>query len=214
MPGYLAVWRVTFKIKQNGWCFNLKFCALGLTHSLITLFFVFSVKWPCPSVKSPTSKNTNLGYRSFKTSLFSVCVHRYLILTLIMYLAANNLKTPDRSALPFGFCCNSAEELAMRIFFTVHSEEKRMIHLILNLKAHLTWSILDDLDDYVLQVAISLLWLERRMPVSSRLGKLWMCWSQWSVEERSMFFLNNFTAKSVIKLIKRMGPTVFFCQWP
>lgn len=140
LSGSLAIWRMTFKSKknQNGWFFNIKFCELGLTDRVITLFSVLSVKWPCPSVKSPKSKSTNLGYRSFKTFLLSVYMHRYLISALITYLAANNLKTPGRSALSLEFCWNSADELAMRISFTVDGEKKGTIHLILNLKAHLT----------------------------------------------------------------------------
>ena len=97
-------------------------------------------------------------------------MHRYLISALVTYLAASNPKTPDRSALSCEFCWNSADELAVRISFTVGGEKKGKIHLTLNVKSHITKSRLDDLDDYVLQVTVSLSWLKMGMLVSNTAG--------------------------------------------
>lgn len=126
---------LTSKSISNRWCFTLKFSALGLREGVVSWFSVWTVKSPWPSVKSPQGKSTDLCCRSFRPIPLSVYMHSHFISALIIYLAANNLKSPDRSDLSHGLCWSSAGELSTRNFFTVDGEEKWTIHLTLNLKS-------------------------------------------------------------------------------
>lgn len=134
-PGCVKHRAMTSKSISNRWCFTLKFSALGLREGVVSWFSVWTVKSPWPSVKSPQGKSTDLCCRSFRPIPLSVYMHSHFISALIIYLAANNLKSPDRSDLSHGLCWSSAGELSTRNFFTVDGEEKWTIHLTLNLKS-------------------------------------------------------------------------------